>query len=89
MKDMRTYVVACMVAISLVGCGEPNLENADFNAYFYFPDGREESLGQVRGLSACQSAANARAASLDMLGSDWSYICCKKTSSSECESKHR
>lgn len=89
MNKTRNFVLGTLVVVALVGCGEPNLETADFNAYFYFPDGREEHLGEVRGLSACQSAANARAASLDMLEADWSYICCRKTSNSECESKHR
>jgi hypothetical protein len=89
MKVLRNYIVECTVAVLLFGCGEPNLEHEDFNAYFYFPDGREEYLGGVRGLSACQSAANARASALNMSASDWSYICCRKTSSSECASKHR
>jgi hypothetical protein len=84
-------MVLGLIAIVLAGCSEENLERADFNAYFYYPNnGREEFLGQVRGLSACQSAASAKAASLNMnRSSGWSYICCKKTSSSNCESKHK
>jgi hypothetical protein len=63
----------------------------DFNVYFYYPNmTREEFLGLVRGLAACQSAASSRASSLNMTrAAGWSYICCKKTSSSNCESKHK
>lgn len=81
---------ALAVAAALGGCGEENLERADFNAYFYYPDSqREESLGLVKGISACQSAAGGRARALNMSTARWSYICCKKTSTSSCESKHR
>jgi predicted small lipoprotein YifL len=89
---MRRVFVALLFAVlmtgGLTGCGE---DRPDFNAYFYFPeDNREEFLGLVKGLSACQRAAGARATSLNMSrSSGWSYICCKKTSSSNCESKHR
>lgn len=83
--------IAVLMMAGLTGCGEEDLERADFNVYFYFPDNsREEFLGLVKGLSACQRAAGARATSLNMSRSTrWSYICCKKTSSSDCESKHR
>ena len=82
---------AVLMAGGLIGCGEEDLEQADFNAYFYFPDNnREEFLGLVKGLSACQRVAGARATSLNMSrSSGWSYICCKKTLSSNCESKHK
>ena len=46
--------VVVVLSIWLPGCWEENLENADFNAYFYHPNNeREEFLGLVRGLSAC------------------------------------
>ena len=82
---------AVLMAGGLTGCGEEDLERADFNAYFYYPDNnREEFLGLMTGLSACQRAAAGRATSLNMSrSSGWSYICCKKTSSSSCESKHK
>ena len=90
-KRFTALSFAVLLAGGLTGCGEENLERADFNAYFYYPDNnREEFLGLVTGLSACQRAASARAASLNMSRSTgWSYICCKKTSSSSCESKHK
>ncbi len=65
------------------------IENSQYNAYFYYPNDREEYLGQVDGLSACQSAAWAKARSLSMVDANWSYICCRITRSSSCESKHR
>jgi hypothetical protein len=58
---------AVLLVGALTGCGGENLERADFNAYFYYPENnREEFLGLVTGLSACQRAASARAASLNM-----------------------
>lgn len=88
---MARLFVFGLLALGLAGCFEEDLEKADFNAYFYYPNnGPEVFLGLVRGLSACQSAAAYRATSLNMSRSTgWSYICCKKTSSSSCESKHR
>ena len=35
----------------LAGCGEENLERAQFNAYFYYPDNREEFLRLGRTVS--------------------------------------
>ncbi len=88
---MRRIFFIALLAFGLAGCWEENLEQAEFNAYFYYPNnGREEFLGLVKGLSACQSTASAGAASLNMSRSTgWSYICCKKTASSSCESKHK
>ena len=93
---MMRIIVVFLVAVGLAGCGEENLEKADFNVYFYYPKSsgetvqREEFLGLVTGLSSCQRASSSKAASLNMSrSSDWSYICCKKTSTSNCESKHR
>ncbi|WP_055726584.1 hypothetical protein [Bosea thiooxidans] len=91
MLSKRSILAAIAAGLLLSGCSEENLEKADFNAYFYYPNSqREEYLGLVRGLSACQSAASNRAYSLRMDRSlPWSYICCKKSSKSSCESKHK
>lgn len=91
MMSKRAGLAAMAAGFLLAGCGEENLEKAEFNAYFYYPNTqREEYLGLVRGLSACQSAASSRAYSLRMDRSvPWSYFCCKKTSKSNCESKHK
>jgi hypothetical protein len=87
----RRLVTITTLLLALSGCGEENLERADFNAYFYYPESqREEYLGLVKGISACQAAAGAKARSLNMTASTkWQYICCKKTPTSSCESKHR
>ena len=91
---MRKFLLAifiCSVSLVASGCNEENLERTDFNVYFYYPRGdREEYLGVVNGISSCQRAAGARASSLQMTSSTgWSYICCKKTASSNCVSKHK
>lgn len=77
----------CLIAL-LSGC-ERNLERSSFNVYFYYPDSREEFLGQATGLAACGSFAHSKASSLNMSRAKWSYVCCLKTSSSECAEKHR
>lgn len=89
------YIIIYLIAAYFLGWWpfddtERAIERSDFNVYFYYPGNeREEYLGQVSGLSACQSAANSRAYSLDMQSADWDYICCRVTSSSSCESKHQ
>lgn len=84
---LARIAVLC-ISVVLAGC-ERNLETANFNVYFYYPDNREEYLGLVKGLSACQNAAWSRANSLNMERANWSYICCLKTISSECAEKHK
>ena len=85
----KQSAIAATMLVTLSGC-DSSLEDADFNAYFYYPDDRQEFLGLVHGLSACQAAANGRADELGMSSSaGWSYICCRQTSSSSCASKHR
>lgn len=66
-----------------------NLEKAKFNVLFGYPNGEEERLGQVTGLSACQALAYQRAQSLGLLYADWGYVCCLKTRRSGCAEKHR
>lgn len=91
MLQKRAGIAVVAAGVLLAGCNEENLEKAEFNAYFYYPSSqREEYLGLVRGLSACQAAASNRALSLRMDRSvGWSYICCKKTSQSSCETKYK
>jgi hypothetical protein len=88
---MGRILFIAIVAFILSACGEENLERADFNVYFYYPNmSREEFLGLAKGLSACQAMASNRAGSLNMTRSTgWSYICCKKTPFSNCASKHK
>jgi hypothetical protein len=84
----------------LSGCGDEcrdysayscsQIAKATYNAYFYFPDGREYNLGVAQGLAQCGSLAYSYASSKQM-GQDtqWSYVCCMKTKDSECAEKHR
>ena len=66
------------------------IEEANYNAYFYFPNEREYYLGLVHGLNSCQEAAYSYAASKDLLeNAGWSYICCMQAKGSECYEKHR
>ena len=56
---MRRQSNACRILLLgsvcafLAGC-DPDLEEADFNVYFYYPDNREVYLRAVRGISACR-----------------------------------
>lgn len=82
----RVITITFLLAALVAGCsGE---EGNTYNAFFYDPDGREEFVGQVKGLSACQRAAGARAAALG-INSGWSYICCWQSGGSSCREKHR
>jgi len=75
--------------LSLAACNDQDLSKATFNAYFYFPDGKEELVAQVTGISACQNATREKARNLGLERERWSYVCCKKTNKSSCESKHK
>lgn len=48
-------------------------------------------VGQVQGLEACGSLAYSHADSVESVErrDDWSYVCCLRTSESECAEKHR
>ena len=87
-KTLAGHLVMLGCSILLLGC-DPNLDSAKFNAYFYYPSNRQEFLGQVSGLGACQAAARSKAQALRMEPESWSYVCCLKTNSSDCAEKHK
>lgn len=88
MTKITFFTIAIVfVPVLFTSCTQ-NLESAEFNAYFYYPDNREELIGTVTGLSSCQAAASSKADSLK-IKDNWDYICCLKTSSSGCKSKHK
>jgi hypothetical protein len=89
-----------LVFMALSGCGDEcskysaytcdQLDKATYNAFFYFPDGREYGLGIAQGLGQCGGMAQSFAASKKMSrDSGWGYVCCLKTKDSECAEKHR
>ena len=62
-------------------------EDVSVNAYFYYPNDKEVYLGQFRGASACQNAAQSFASSKNMTSASWSYICCTIENGSSCYRK--
>lgn len=95
----RAAAVSGIALCLLIGCDEcrdysahscSELSKATYNVHFYYPSGRAEYLGVAEGLSSCGAVAHNFARSKELnQNNDWSYICCLKTSSSECAEKHR
>lgn len=96
---MRTVAI-CALALGLLGCGDsctgysdftcPEIEEATYNVYFYYPSEKEVFLGEVEGLAYCGDLAYDFAASKKMdEDSGWSYICCMIANNSDCYEKHR
>ena len=84
------YIGACLVLSSCSDeCSEyseyscKQIENATYNAYFYFPNSdKDYFLGVSEGLSQCGEMAHSYAYSKELSSdSGWSYICCMKTDS--------
>lgn len=66
------------------------LENSQYNAYFYFPDNKEVYLGEAYSLSGCGSMAHSYANRKGLSRGDrWGYICCLIAKGSSCYEKHR
>jgi len=69
------------------------IEAADYNVIFFFPSGNQEpkevSLGKVKGLEQCGGLAQGFAASKNLSGADWGYVCCMIAKGSTCYEKHR
>lgn len=91
---------AIILLTALYGCSDScreysdytcsQLEDAPYNAYFYFPDdSKEYYLGRAEGLPMCGSMARSYAASKEMSSAKWGYICCLITETSQCAEKHR
>ncbi|MFA4994178.1 MAG: hypothetical protein WC521_02615 [Bdellovibrionales bacterium] len=97
---MLKALILFVTVLLLQGCGDEcssysdftcgQIEKAKYNAYFYFPDGREYFLGETQGLSSCAGKARSYAASKEMSFNDnWSYICCMIAKGSGCYEKHK
>lgn len=97
MRSARLLVAAAVIVCGLSACGddvhEPT-ESDRFNAYFYYPSGSDPGgevyLGEMTGISACQSTARSFATSKNMTSrTGWSYICCRIANGSSCYDKHK
>lgn len=88
---LKIVFLSIIVAIVVAICSDPSSPSARFNVYFWYPDNpNEKYLGTVNGLDNCGATAWSYAAAKNLgRGDGWSYICCLKTSSSECAEKHR
>lgn len=98
---MHKTISLCLLAGAvLTGCADEcrefsefscsRIEKAKYNAHFYFPDGREELLGQTRNLEQCGDVVHGFAASRGLGDDDgWSYVCCMRAKGSECYEKHQ
>jgi hypothetical protein len=91
-------IVAMMLASVVASCDEcreysaftcRQIESADYNVYFYYPSGTERYLGRVNGLPQCGRAAHGFAASQNLSGKEWGYVCCMIARDSDCYEKHR
>src|SRR5688572_22958085 len=66
-------------------CSE--IEKANYNTYFYYPDQTEMYLGESSGLAACGAAARGYAVNHGMSDADWGYVCCMIAQGSSCYEK--
>jgi len=90
-KMFKTIIFAIGVAVIVSQCSERNPSTATFNVYFWFPNNPDQQyLGESKGLDQCGAIASNYATSNGLGGKDsWTYICCLKTTQSECAEKHR
>ena len=65
------------------------IQEADYNVFFYTPSQNERYLGYARGLDACGGVAHAYASQEQYSGRNWGYVCCMIANGSQCQEKHR
>ena len=65
------------------------IEKAQYNTQFTYPDQREIFLGKVQSLSSCKSLAKSFAKDEGILREGWDYNCCMIAEGSSCLEKHR
>lgn len=66
------------------------IDAAEYNVYFYYPDNTEKFLGHANGLRSCGSIARSFVNQGDLeSNNDWSYVCCMIAKDSQCYEKHR
>jgi hypothetical protein len=65
------------------------VRDAEFNVYFYDVGGSQQFVGEARGLENCRTDARNYARQLGVAQTSWSYVCCRKTRTERCASKHQ
>ena len=66
------------------------IQKADYNVYFYFPNQTEVYLGETKGLDNCGQMAHGYAYDKKLSNNnDWGYVCCMIAKGSSCYEKHR
>ena len=86
--------------LALSGCGDEcrsysdfncgQISKADYNVYFYMPNGNEIYLGKAKGLQSCGAISWDYATQNKLSrGADWGYVCCMIAKGSSCYEKHR
>lgn len=94
------FMILLLAPIVLASCGDSctkysdfncsEIQEADYNVYFYYPSGTEKHLGSTNGLSQCGAIAHRFADKQSFSSSDsWGYICCMIANGSSCYEKHR
>ncbi len=90
------FLIATLLSCKKDECKEysdfscKEIEEANYNVYFYYPSQTEVYLGEAKGLAYCGSKARSFARSKDLLNNrDWGYICCMIAKGSSCYEKHR
>lgn len=93
MKSLTGFLkgVCCLslvfwVFLGLPACG-PDMEQESFYLTLQWPNGEEEDLGVITGLTECKTAAALRAQEVELKEGAWSYTCCHMTPDSECAEK--
>ncbi len=99
LQVLRRQFAYLMATGLLSGCGDScreysdftcdEIEAASYNVYFYYPDQREEYLGEAVTLSSCGNVARSYASSKNMSSANWGYVCCMIANGSSCYEKHR
>ena len=98
----KALIFMCVLALlgAMSGCSDEcssysdfsckEIDQANYNIYFYHPNESEIYLGQAKGISQCGAMALNFAHSKDLSrNNDWGYICCMIAKGSQCYEKHR
>ena len=100
MQKKRNIIISALACLLLTACNDDKcrkysdftceqIQQANYNVYFDFPDGSEYFLGETQGLENCGNMASSYAAEKKLPARDWSHICCMIAKDSSCYEKHR